>query len=144
VRFQSKNFDGSGFPAAAPGGDEIPIGARILKVLISLADREFRGATKSAALHQMQQTVGVYDPNVLSAVSRYFDVATLEADAHALPAVSVRVQDLQVGQILSGNIETVDALLVVVAGTVLSPMLLERLRNFRALGTIVNTVMVRA
>jgi hypothetical protein len=95
-------------------------------------------------LQQMQQTVGIYDPNVLIAVSRYFDVAPIEDDGQARPAVSVRVQDLQVGQILAGNIETMEALLVLVAGTVLTPMLLERLRNFRALGTIGNTVMVRA
>lgn len=144
VRYQHKCFDGSGYPTGAPGGDEIPIGARVLKVLSSLADREHRGASKAAALHQMQQTAGMYDPNVLSAVARYFDVAPIDCGNSTQSAVSVRVLDLQVGQILAGSVETADSMLVVVAGTALSPTLLERLRNFRALGTIPNTVMVRA
>jgi response regulator RpfG family c-di-GMP phosphodiesterase len=142
VRFQNKNFDGSGFPAGG-GGDDIPIGARILKVLSNLAELEFRGFSKTAALLQMQQTEGRYDPQVVGAISRCFDVALPQADDETLPAVSVAVQDLRVGQILAADVQTIDSLLVVVAGVTLSSMLVERLRNFRALGTIANNVMVR-
>lgn len=144
VRFQNKCFDGTGFPTIAPGGDAIPLGARILKVLSNIAERESRGVSKSAALRMMQHTVGIYDPNVLSAVGRFFDVAPLEPDAKPMSSVTVRVQDLQAGQILAENIKTIDELLVVVAGTALSPMLVERLRNFRALETIPDCVMIRA
>ena len=35
--FQDKGYDGTGIPAETPGGEEIPIGARLLKILNALA-----------------------------------------------------------------------------------------------------------
>src|SRR5690606_30802027 len=40
IRYQNKNYDGSGFPRDGVKGDEIPIGARVLKVLSDLAELE--------------------------------------------------------------------------------------------------------
>ncbi|HTD67357.1 MAG TPA: HD domain-containing phosphohydrolase, partial [Candidatus Limnocylindria bacterium] len=143
VRYQHKHFDGSGFPMTTPGGTAIPLGARILQVLSGLADLELKGVKGAPALHQMLQSGGRYDPDVLSAAGRHFELLPAANDP-ATPAISVRVQDLKVGHVLAGNVETIESLLVVVAGTALSPMLLERLRNFAALGSISSSVLVRA
>jgi response regulator RpfG family c-di-GMP phosphodiesterase len=144
VRFQKKNFDGSGFPDDSSGGDHIPIGARILKVLGDLVELESKGVSKGGALNQMQQAAGSYDPQVLSAACRSFDIALLEASEKMPPPIAVRVHDLRLGQVLAQDVKTLDGILMLTAGSVLSPMQTERLRNFRALGTIADTVLVNA
>lgn len=143
IRFQHKCFDGTGFPAMGPSGTGIPLGARVLQVLNGLAELEHKGVKKAAALHQMLLSAGRYDPEVLTAASRHFELSPAEGSDPAILAACVRVQDLKVGQVLAANVETVESMLVVVAGTALSPMLLERLRNFAALGSISSSVLVR-
>jgi response regulator RpfG family c-di-GMP phosphodiesterase len=143
VRLQNKNFDGSGFPAKAPSGADIPIGARILKVLSDMADLEVKGTTRHAALHQMQHTSGRYDPQVLNAACRCFDVALAEEHDKAKPSIAVRTADLKTGQVVAEDVIGSNGVLVLATGTTLAPMLIERLRNYHALGTISNTIMVR-
>ena len=143
VRWQNKHFDGSGFPANSPGGDEIPIGARILKVLGDLESLRAGGASIAGALLRMHQSHGQYDPQVLSAVSRRFDVALADARSEMPQLVSADVNNLQPGQVLGEDVKTADGLVVVVADAILSPLSIERLRNFRALGTISRSVLVR-
>ena len=38
VLFQDKAYDGTGIPEKSPGGEEIPVGARLLKILNTLAE----------------------------------------------------------------------------------------------------------
>ena len=144
VRLQNKNFDGTGFPADGPSGDDIPVGARILKVLGDLAERESQGATPAEALQRMQEIKGQYDPHVLDAACRCFDVALPEVDREPQLPIQTRIEDLQPGQVLAEEVKTADSFLVVAMDTELSPMLIERLRNFHALGSIPNVVLVRA
>jgi len=62
VLYQHKHYDGSGLPADAIRGEDIPIGARILKVLMDLLELEAQKMPKAAALALMQQRQGWYDP----------------------------------------------------------------------------------
>jgi response regulator RpfG family c-di-GMP phosphodiesterase len=72
IRCQHRHYDGTGEPADAPVGQGIPIGARILKVLLDLAQLEDRGFTRGQALQQMRNRLGWYDPDVLEvAYARY-------------------------------------------------------------------------
>jgi len=50
VRYQGKNFDGTGFPADEISGANIPIGARILRVLSDLLLMESHKVPKTTAL----------------------------------------------------------------------------------------------
>jgi response regulator RpfG family c-di-GMP phosphodiesterase len=133
VLYQNKHFDGSGFPADACARDVIPIGARILKVLNDLIDLEAKGMTKVQALQEMQQRPGWYDPRVLDAAFVRFDAYLPKASSATRTARAVTVNELCPGQIFSSNVYTADGVLIVKAGTKVSPMLLERLRNFARL-----------
>jgi len=55
--YQSKSFDGSGFPDDSIAGNSIPIGARILRILYDLAEFEGQGKSRSAAVEQLRAQV---------------------------------------------------------------------------------------
>ena len=133
ILYQHKQFDGGGFPQDAVGGEAIPQGARMLKLLVDLAQLEANGFSRVAALEQLRARVGWYDPRLLAAVenSPHSDVAaTVDA---ARSAAAVCFADLRVGHVLSSNLETRGNMLLVAAGNKITPMLLHRLRNFSSL-----------
>lgn len=131
IRYAGKNFDGSGAPADAVRGEDLPLGARLLRVLSDLADLEAGGLTKSGALSVMQRHPDRYDPRVLNAAGTAF-IPRDGADVPCVrkPSVALAVGDLRVGQTLSEDVHTSDGKLLVSRGSGLTEPLLERLRNF--------------
>lgn len=144
VRYHQKHFDGTGFPADSLGGEDIPVGSRILKVLSDLIELECDGVSKAAAFQAMNDRAGRYDPNVLAAAMRCFDVALDEDASTPRHPLSIAVESLRAGHVLAEDILTHDGNLVVSAGTKLSPAMLEKLFNFRLLKAIDETILVRA
>ena len=129
VLYQQKHYDGSGFPADDIHGEDIPIGARILKVLIDLLELEAQKMPKDAALALMQQRVGWYDPRVLDATFACFDIylPDISAKSQGRP---IAAKDLRVGQIVLTNIQTENGKTIVMARSRITPVLLVRLANF--------------
>jgi response regulator RpfG family c-di-GMP phosphodiesterase len=124
VAFQEKNFDGSGFPNIAKRGEEIPLGARILKVALDFDALEIAGQTKGKALEELKRRTGCYDSRVLESLE-----AVIKAEARYL-LKSVRVMDMTDSMILAEDVKTVKGLLLVTKGQELTKPLLERLRRF--------------
>jgi response regulator RpfG family c-di-GMP phosphodiesterase len=142
VLYQTKNFDGSGFPSDKIAGEDIPMGARILRVLRDLLAHESAKASKSNALENMTRFPGRYDPRVVEAVAAVFDVCvvrTIPVEAQGRP---VGIKDLRVGWTLAAEACTRDGVLIVPTGTQISPMLIERLRNFAELGDLEQPMLV--
>ncbi len=134
VLYQNKNFDGAGFPADAVKGEEIPVEARILRTLADLAALEAKNVPQFKALEQMRQQPGAYDLKVIEAVVRCLtSAAEPQGAAAAKPPVALDFSELRVGHVLRGDIVTKDDIMIVVAGTKMTPLLLERLRNFSSL-----------
>lgn len=138
VFFQSKHFDGFGFPLNTAGGEDIPIGARLLKVLIDLAQLESRGVSRREALAQMRDRTGFYEPDLLIAAAAVLGAGALRA-ASAIP-----FKELKPGQVLVSDITTRDGLLIIGSGNRISPSLLERLRNFALLSGLKEPIYVEA
>lgn len=67
IAYQEKNFNGTGFPADAVRGKDIPIGARILRVLLDFDRLVSTGAAKADAYKTVRRSVGVYDQDVVAA-----------------------------------------------------------------------------
>jgi response regulator RpfG family c-di-GMP phosphodiesterase len=68
IAYQEKNFDGTGFPEDAPRGKELPLGARILRVLLDFDRQLGTGQAKAEAYKALKQATGLYDPDVLAAL----------------------------------------------------------------------------
>jgi response regulator RpfG family c-di-GMP phosphodiesterase len=144
VRYQHKHYDGKGLPADNVAGENLPIGARILKVLHDLAVREATTGDQAQALAAMRAQPGDYDPLVLDSAFACFDVDLHRSDA-AQPIIRPHaLRDLRVGQMLAANVETSEGILVVSAGTELTPIVLHRLRNFAELNPIKQPVYVQS
>ncbi len=58
ILYQNKRFDGTGFPADSAAGHNIPLGARLLKVLFDLAEIETAGTSRAAALEKLRGRFG--------------------------------------------------------------------------------------
>lgn len=126
VLYQNKYFDGSGFPQDSVSGEAIPSGSRILRVLSDMIQHEINGTPKPEALEKMRQRPGAYDPKVIeAAVACLVQDPRLKASGHA-----VKVKDLVIGQVLLSTVETPEGVLILPAGTEVSPMLLAKLNNF--------------
>ncbi|WP_232286170.1 HD domain-containing phosphohydrolase [Solidesulfovibrio carbinoliphilus] len=67
IAYQEKNFDGTGFPQDAVRGKELPVGARILRVLLDFDRLVSAGAAKAEAYKTIKQGAGLYDPDVVVA-----------------------------------------------------------------------------
>ena len=145
VRYQQKHFDGSGYPLDSLAGEEIPIGARIFKVLIDLIEFEFQAVSIPEALGKMAERHGWYDLKVLGAVSRWCNVqmdgiAVLPMEA---PSPQIRrIDELCVGQTLAQDLVAKNGLMVLKVNTELTSLLLAKLMNLRALRVIGTTAVV--
>ena len=129
VRYQHKNYDGTGSPPDSVKGAALPLGSRLLKILSDLAQLQTDRMSRGEALDEMQSRLGWYDPTLLVAVREYYGLAASARNA-ACPCISIALSDLAPGMVLRSNIETKDGLLILGAGNHLSEMTLEKIKNF--------------
>jgi response regulator RpfG family c-di-GMP phosphodiesterase len=143
VLYQQKHYDGSGFPANVVRGEDIPIGARILKVLMDLLELEAQKLPKDAALKLMQQRMGWYDPRVLDATFACFDIYLPESSVKS-QGQPVALKDLQAGQIVLADIQTQSGKILVMARSRLTPVLLARLANFAKISPLQEPIYIES
>jgi response regulator RpfG family c-di-GMP phosphodiesterase len=129
VRYQHKNFDGTGFPQDAVRGEALPLGSRLLKILADLAALQSEHTNRSAALNEMETRLGCYDPVMLETVREYYGVG-VAARAEAGSRIAIALADLAPGMVLRSDIETKDGILIVAAGHHLTEMTLAKIKNF--------------
>jgi len=72
IRYQEKNFDGSGFPLDEIKEEQIPDGARILKIVLDYDRMISGGIEKEKAILDMKKKSGVYDPELLAIAEKSF------------------------------------------------------------------------
>lgn len=142
VRYQHKHFDGSGFPSESVAGEAIPLGSRLLKILLDMAELQRRGVTQSKALDQMHLRQGAYDPALLAAV-RSLNGGHAESGVDtAHLSLPLGYKDLRTGMVLRSNVETADGTLILCAGHQLNEMTLEKIRNFKRITGIKEPILV--
>ncbi len=129
VLYQSKHYDGSGFPTDNVAGKAIPVGARIIKVASDRLKLELKGMKRDAIGNEMWSRIGWYDPAILDAAN-----AIVAGTAPPFPPgqAAVRLAGLRAGQQLAANLETPDGVTLVSAGYIITESLLERVQNFAA------------
>ena len=144
IAYQNKLFDGSGFPADEVAGKDIPIGARMLRVLLDLAEIEAKGKNRASELELLRSRTGWYDPHILEALASARLSATIESATTSKSSQTVALHELRVGHVLCADVLTCDGILLVVTGNQITSALLERLRNFAQLSGIKEPLHVEA
>jgi hypothetical protein len=91
---------------------------------------------------EMQRTAGRYDPNVLQAIAARFDIF-IGQNPETAETKQISFEELQVGHILARDIKTIEGTLLMTAGNRISPVLLQKLRNFSELSGIHEPLLIQ-
>ncbi len=121
---QEKNFDGSGFPLESQGGADIPLGARILKVVLDFDILKSSGKSDGEAFGRLAKRPGRYDPDVLSALHETLGAESRDEER------SVMAMDLVDGMILAQEVWIMDGRMLVARGYEVNRTLRERIKTF--------------
>ena len=130
IRYQEKHYDGSGFPKDGPSGDDIPIGARLLKVVIDLSATESSGLDAVAALDRLKQHGGRYDPGILAAVE------TSLAQDLDLRQTTMDIRKLTDSMTLAKDVVTANNVLLIAKGQEMTLSARKHLMNYLSTGQI--------
>ena len=125
IYLQDKNFDGTGFPAGGPKGDSIPFDARLLKILKDLAEETVGAHPTIPAFSVLERRKGHYDTEILARI-RTCLLASVPKEAPR--EVEVAVSALRAGHQILSDIRLSNGRLILAANSVISPVLVERLR----------------
>ena len=124
IAFQDKRYDGSDQALGAKKEKDIPLGARILKVVLDFDMLESKGFSPHDALNQLKKQWKWYDPSVLKALELFLG-GRAKYVIKKIPLTS-----LKPGMLLREDITTTRGQLLISRGEEVSPMLIKRLRNF--------------
>ena len=136
IAYQDKRFDGQGLPDDPTRGEDIPLGARILKVALDLDTLIWRGRGPVEALLEMRGRAGWYDPSVMAAL-----VTVLKRRVR-WEVKTVAVDDLSPTMVLAEEVHAVSGLLLIGRGQEVTPSLQIRLRTLRHYGALVGPLKV--
>ncbi len=140
VAYLGKNFDGSGQPQDGIAGNQIPLGARMLRVVRDLEERLGTGCTAGEALRLMQLDEGLYDPSVLAAALACFGE---DPHAHLPNTTSVSWLALQEGDTLADDIPSETGSLLLTKGCRVTPNLRRMLQEMASGGRMPESVRIR-
>lgn len=137
IRFQEKNFDGTGVPESGPAGKEIPGGARLLHCVLDFDRARSAGLSAVHALSRLGGNAGWYDPQILEAL-------TLRI-VERVPSTEkeVAVGELTTSMVVSRDVNTLDGSLLVCEGQQISESVKEHLANLLESGRLAETVFIR-
>jgi hypothetical protein len=141
VRYQNKSFSGGGHPLDGERGQDIPMGARILRVVSDFQDLMERRGSRMVAMEQMKMNQAWYDPFVFKALEDLVGQSSEDAD-HAMPR-SVAVSEIQVGMVLTEDVTTKLGMVVAPAGTHILESHLEKIQTFTRLIGVAEPIWVR-
>ncbi len=130
IAFQEKLFNGSGLPLDHPGGEKIPLGARILKVALDYDSLQSSGNSPSECISELNSRNGYYDPEVLKALEMTLGLQV----KYELKLVTVG--QLRTGMIIGEDIRSLKGRLLVTKGQEITQALIERLKNFSRISAI--------
>ncbi|NNG04605.1 MAG: response regulator [Inquilinus sp.] len=141
IYYQNRGYDGTGFPDGGSAGPDIPIGGRILRVLLDLERLETRNGSTEGAFAQLECNRQFYDPGVLAAAH-----ACIVARHGVEPALETRdipLDFLRAGDVLVDGIRVASDTLLLPAEHVISQTDIERLRNKRLIVKLVEPIGIR-
>jgi response regulator RpfG family c-di-GMP phosphodiesterase len=131
LAFQERAYDGSGPPEDSEvSADDIPLGARILKVVLDFDNHVYAGSSKGKSLEILKRSAHLYDPEAVRALE---EVLGVEAK---YDIVGAGIYDLKEGMILAEDvIPKSGGRKLLAKGQQLSSTLIMTIRNYnRAVG----------
>ncbi len=110
IRYQEKNFDGTGYPRDSVRGDAIPLGARMLKIVADFDALESSGSDPVSSIETMRQQAGHYDPAIFSAFEKTV------AKAAQMTARTLEISQLTDSMVIAADVVTSENVLLIAKG----------------------------
>ncbi|MCK5076594.1 MAG: hypothetical protein KAR38_09470, partial [Calditrichia bacterium] len=142
VLYSVKNFDGSGFPGGNIKGLNIPLGARIIKILNDLILLTEKEKSKEKIIDKLHKRIGLYDPSLLSVILSNVSILEMQDSKLIKKPRAIGLNELQAGQVLMDSIETDSGQLLIMAGQEISETILLRIKNWSKLKKIKEPIIV--
>ena len=124
LRYSNKRFDGLGPPVEAPSGEDLPWGARVLKVVLDLDALESEFDSPALAFDTLLGRDGWYDPAILKTVA---DIRKHQPQSDVR---EVGLSTLAPGMVLAKDVRARNGMLYMARGQEITPGTLEKLRNW--------------
>jgi len=144
VYYQNKGFDGSGFPNDGVAGDEIPLEARVLKLLYDLCEVTTEVNPGKESFNILKQKALLYDPAIFAMAKKHLPSEKKETgeDVH-FQAAEIPLSMLIAGYELLEDIKTVEGKLILAKNQQISNALLVKLRNIDRIHKIQQPILVQ-
>jgi len=136
IKYQEQWFDGTGIPGDGTQGDKLPIGARILKVILDYDRYDSNGVAPEISLARLSSDARRYDPKVVEAFTSSMDTGAVSK------VVRISITQLIEGMTLAEDVRTEQGSLLVCKGQEITASVSERLVNFWHNGAIAEKVSV--
>lgn len=104
----------------------LPVGARVLRILIDYDELETHGLPDDVAIDAMRSRDGVYDPALLDRFAAFVGVGRQKGRV-----VEVAVCDVRVGMTLAADVRSRTGHLLIARGYPVTRELVDRIRNFQ-------------
>jgi len=125
LSLQNARFDGGGDGTWTKArGEALPLGARMLRLIVDYDRLEAGGASAAQALGSLSAREGVYDPALLEALKAV-------AGGRAQEVRELPLSALRPGMVLAEDLRSRAGLLLVARGHGLTQSLLERMKNLQ-------------
>jgi len=144
VLYQGKNIDGSGFPHDDKAGNDIPIGARIVRILSDLALSSEKDMELEDILAMMRRYEGVYDQKLLKLITPVILGGQSSTREAGVETIEIQLSSVNTGDVLLTpiiDIENDD--LILAKGATISELYIKRLGNLRRVRKLTEIVRVR-
>jgi response regulator RpfG family c-di-GMP phosphodiesterase len=125
LKHQATPFDGSGTPAGAPRGKDIPLGGRVLGIVCDFDRLESGAHAPQLAIDTMRGRRGRYDPELLELFA-----STVGGRERELEVSEIAIRLVRAGMIFLDDVRTNSGALLVARGHEATASLVERFRNF--------------
>lgn len=140
--YQGKGFDGSGFPREEIERKQIPMGARMLKVIVDLKAACGSGDPDAEAFAKLEERATLYDPGILALARKCLLKDAAAGGGGGGPQKPIRLAQLQPGHRLAADIRTQDGQLLLAGGQEVTKMVVQKLTNLHDVRPIKEPIMV--
>ena len=124
IAAQDRRFDGSDAPSNPVRGEQIPLGARMLKVVFDLDSLEASGMVSAKAIETLAERAGWYDPTVVEALGWLLGHDVQLAEVRDFP-----IAGLHPGMVLADDVRLRVGTLLIARGHPVTQSLIQRMKN---------------
>jgi len=140
IRYQEKNYDGGGFPSDSIKENEIPQGARILKIALDY-DKAIAGGVESGkVLTEMSRKSGIYDPFFLAIAEKKF--FAIEKTKNTYVNKEISSKNLEVGMFLNEDLISASGAMLSTKNQPITSALISTIRNYVKNGQLKDAIKV--